>query len=186
MTRQRRLLVVAAIAGFVVAITATGSSAAPVDENSFGSSNIIREQLSGFNEVPLALSTPANANFVAFINERNQEISYRLSYADFPTAVTQSHVHFGSPAQAGGISFFLCTNLGNAPAGVTVQACPAAPGTISGTIKPGDVIGPNAQGIAPGEFAEIVKAIRAGATYVNIHTAAFPPGEARAQLGHQH
>jgi hypothetical protein len=184
MTRQRRLLLVAAIAGFVVAITATGSSAAPVDENSFGSDNIIREQLSGFNEVPLALSTPGTASFRAVINDKAQEITYRLTYAAFPTAVTQSHVHFGSPAQSGGVSFFLCSNLGNGPAGT--QACPAAPATITGTIKPADVIGPNAQGIAPGEFAEIVKAIRAGATYVNIHTVQFAPGEARAQLGHQH
>ena len=184
MTRHRRLLLVAAIAGFVVAITATGSSAAPVDENSFGTDNIIREQLSGFNEVPLALSTPANASFRAVINDKTQEIAYRLTYADFPTAVTQSHVHFGSQSQAGGVSFFLCTNLGNGPAGT--QACPAAPATITGTIKPADVIGPAAQGIAAGEFAEIVKAIRSGATYVNIHTMAFPPGEVRAQLGHQH
>ena len=31
-----------------------------------------------------------------------------------------------------------------------------------------------AQGIAPGEFGEMVDAIRAGATYVNVHTTGRP------------
>jgi hypothetical protein len=168
-----------------VAITATGSAATPSGEDSFGG-NVQFVQLSGFNETPLAVSTSANASFRISINDRTQEISYRLSYADFPTAVTQAHVHFGSPSQTGGISFFLCTNLGNAPAGVVVQACPAVPATITGTIKPADVIGPAAQGIAAGEFAEIAKAIRGGSAYVNVHTTAFPVGEARAPLGHHH
>jgi CHRD domain len=45
---------------------------------------------------------------------------------------------------------------------------------------------PNAQavgqGIAAGEFDELVDAIRAGFTYANVHTTAFPPGEIRAQI----
>jgi hypothetical protein len=185
MIRRSRLLVVAATVGAAVAVTATASSATTGEPDTRdGQVSFFSEQLSGFNEVPLALSTPATAQFRAVINDRAQEITYRLSYADFPTAVTQSHVHFGSPAQQGGISFFLCSNLPAPPAGT--QACPAAPATITGTIKPADVIGPPLQGIAAGEFAEIVKAIRAGATYVNIHTAAFPTGEGRAQIGHQH
>ena len=44
------------------------------------------------------------------------------------------------------------------------------------------MIGPGGQGIAAGEFAELVRAMRAGATYVNIHTTAFPGGEIRGQV----
>lgn len=184
MIRRSRLLVVAATVGAAVAVFATGSAASTDDVESHGGVTVVREQLSGFNETPVALSSPGNASFVAVINDRNQEINYRLTYADLPTTVTQAHVHFGNTQQSGGVSFFLCTNLGNGPAGT--QACPAAPATITGTIKPADVIGPAAQGIAAGEFAEIVKAIRAGFTYANIHTTAFPAGEVRSQLGHQH
>jgi CHRD domain len=41
------------------------------------------------------------------------------------------------------------------------------------------VIGPAGQGIAPGEFAELVAAIRAHATYVNVHTNVRTGGEIR-------
>ena len=132
----------------------------------------------------MAISTPAGGQFRVQINNQAQEITWRLSYSDFATVVNQAHVHFGSAAQSGGISFFLCTNQGNGPAGT--QLCPPAPATISGTITPADIVGPAGQGIAAGEFTEVVQAIRAGFTYVNVHSAAFPLGEIRAQLGHQH
>jgi CHRD domain-containing protein len=182
MTRHRSLLIVAVTVGISVAVLATSSSASPGDEVS--GQGLVREQLSGYAETPLALSSPASGQFRLQINDKTEQITWRLSYADFPTAVTQAHVHFGSPAQTGGISFFLCSNLGNGPAGT--QACPAGPATISGTIAAADIIGPTGQGISAGEFGEVVQAVRAGLTYVNVHTTAFPAGEIRAQLGHHH
>jgi CHRD domain len=44
------------------------------------------------------------------------------------------------------------------------------------------VIGPAAQGIAAGEFTELIDAIRNGVTYVNVHTSKYMGGEIRAQL----
>jgi hypothetical protein len=185
MNRHRlrtRLLTIAVTVGTAAAITASVGAATP-DEAARGQ-NSVREQLSGFAETPLAISTPADGEFRLRINNQTQEITWRLTYAEFGTAVTQAHVHFGSPAQTGGISFFLCSNLGNGPAGT--QPCPAAPAALSGTITPTDIIGPAAQGIGPGELAEIVAAIHAGYTYVNVHSTAFPVGEIRSQLGHHH
>lgn len=182
MTRHRSLLVVAVTVGITVATVATASSATTGGGNS--GQGTVREVLSGYAETPLALSSPAAGQFRMQINERTQEITWRLSYSDFATTVQQAHVHFGSPAQTGGISFFLCTNLGNGPAGT--QTCPPAPATITGTITAADITGPAAQGIGAGEFGEVVQAFRAGFTYVNVHSVAFPAGEIRAQLGHQH
>ena len=169
------------ILGATIAATAVASSAA-ADGN--GGAKKFQERLTGYAEVPLALSSGGSGTFQARIDDDQQQITYTLSYAGLEAAVTQAHIHFGSVSQVGGISVFLCTNLGNGPAGT--QACPAAPATISGTIRPADVIGPAAQGISAGEFDELVAAIRAGAAYVNVHSTLFPVGEIRAQLQHSH
>lgn len=152
-------------------------------------SSKIREELSGFEEDPAALSTTGNGSFRLWIDEDDQELTYKLSYADLEGAVTQAHIHLGGTAQSGGISTFLCSNLGNGPAGT--QACPAAPATITGTLAAANVIGPIPQGIAAGEMAELIDAIEADTTYVNVHTTLYPAGEIRSQLdggnhGHGH
>jgi len=145
-----------------------------------GGKDGIQETLNGYEETPLALSTPGSGEFEAHVRASKEQISYSLSYANLEAPVTQAHIHFGAIGQSGGISVFLCSNLGNGPAGT--QACPDAPATITGKIKPGDVIGPAAQGIDPGQFDELIDGIRAGATYANVHSTKYPGGEIRAQL----
>lgn len=146
--------------------------------------------LIGYNETPQTLSTTGHGQLDAVIDDRDQEIRWQLSYGDLEGTVTQAHIHLGRPATTGGVSVFFCSNLGNGPAGT--QACPVpAPGTdamVSGTFRPADVIGPAGQGIAAGEFAELVAAIRAGATYANVHTTKYPGGEIRTPVrrGHSH
>ena len=164
----------AAGVGVIAAVTVAATVAVA------GGGESIREQLSGYEEDPVVRSTPGNGSFKAHISDRRQEIDYRLSYADLESDVTQAHIHFGGPRQSGGISVFLCTNLGNGPVGT--QACPAPPATVTGTIRPADVIGPTAQGIGAGEFTELIDAIRHGVTYVNVHSMKYPGGEIRAQL----
>jgi len=145
--------------------------------------------LIGYQEVP-ALSTGASARWDAVIDERNSTVDWQLTYSGpFEGTVTQSHIHFGQRGVNGGISVFFCSNLGNGPAGT--QACPqptAAEPTvmISGTFTPANVIGPAGQGITAGQFDELIRAIRAGVTYTNIHTTAFPGGEIRGQVRRGH
>jgi hypothetical protein len=177
-----RLVAVAAIT-VVTAVTAGSAAMAHGGDDARGGVFFLRERLSGLAENP-SLSTTGNGTFRAQVNERTQQITYTLSYADLEGAVAQAHIHFGNPWQNAGISVFLCTNQGNGPAGT--QACPPAPATITGTITPADVIGPTGQGITAGQFEELIAAVRAGATYVNVHSALYPAGEIRAQLGHHH
>src|SRR5436190_1232135 len=143
--------------------------------------------LTGYNETPATLSTPGNGRFDLLIDERRGEVHWQLSYADLESAVTQAHIHLGRPAITGGISTFLCSNLGNGPAGT--QACPPAPATVTGTIHASDIIGPVGQGIGAGQLDELVRAIRSGVAYANVHSSTWPGGEIRAQLrrgkGHQ-
>jgi hypothetical protein len=183
MTRRNQLFTLIMVMGVAVAVIATGSMATA----SNGSHDVpvaLHEELTGYEETPLAISTTGSGQFRAKITEAQQRITYTLSYSGLEGTVTQAHIHFGSESQTGGISVFLCSNLGNGPAGT--QACPAAPATVSGTITPADIIGPGVQGIAAGEFAELLRAIRAGATYVNVHSTLYPVGEIRARLSHNH
>ena len=78
----------------------------------------------------------------------------------------------------GGVSAFFCGGGGK-------PACPTPSGTVTGVIVPADIVGPAAQGINPGEptaFDELVRAIRSGFAYANVHTTRWPGGEIRGQL----
>jgi CHRD domain len=150
------------------------------------SGNGVQETLTGYEEVPI-VSTPGVGEFHANINRSRDEIRYRLTFSGLESNVTQSHIHFENPTNAGPIVAWLCGTPSNpGPAGT--QMCPAGGGTITGVIRPANVgtagtTGSEGRGISPGEFDEFVRAIRAGSTYVNVHTVGNPPGEIRAQLG---
>ncbi len=139
---------------------------------------LVQARVQGIQEVP-SVSTAGSGDFVARVSDG--AIEFTLSYSDLEGSVLQAHIHFGQAGVNGGVSAFLCTNLGNGPAGT--QACPASPATVTGTIVPGDVIGPGGQGIGAGELDELLDAIDAGVAYVNVHTDLHPGGEIRGQLG---
>ena len=172
---NKSALVLCALAGVTVSAVAVG-----------GGFKVLQEFLSGYEEVP-SVSTAANGELTARISNDESQIDWELTYSDLEGAIQQAHIHFGNAGVNGGISVFLCTNLGNGPAGI--QPCPAPPATITGTILAADV-SPNipataaarTQGINTGEIGELIAAMRAGATYVNVHTTMWPGGEVRSQI----
>lgn len=173
------------IAMLAAGAAALGIAAFALAGGSGAGFNQLRATMSGYQEVP-AVSSTGSADFTADVGKDGDSISWQLSYGGLEGAVQQSHIHFGQRSVNGGISVFLCTNLGNGPAGT--QACPQA-GTISGTITAADVspaipatAGARTQGIDTGEYDELVQAIDAGKTYANVHTVKWPGGEIRAQL----
>jgi len=123
---------------------------------------------------PGTISTTGIGEFVAEIDDEAQTISFILTYSELEGgAVTQAHIHFGARGISGGVSAFLC--------GGPRPACPPF-GTVTGVITAADIIGPASQGIEPGSFGELVRAIRSGVTYVNVHTTRWPAGEIRGQI----
>jgi hypothetical protein len=175
--RLRLAVAVAVVAALAVVVTTAIA----------GGGKDIREHLTGYQEDPLALSTTGKGSFQARIDEAEQHIFYRLSYESLEGSPTQAHIHFGGRAQSGGISVWLCSNLPSpSPAPAGTQPCPMPSGTVTGVIGASDVVGPSGQGIEPGQFDELVAAVRAGKTYANVHSTKYPAGEIRAQLDRHH
>jgi hypothetical protein len=166
---MRKLVVLTALA-LLPLFAVVGSSAVASHRGDRGG---LTARLSGFQEVP-AVSTTGSGRFRATVD--NDSIDFRLTYGNLTSAVSAAHIHFGQKSVDGGVIAFLCGGGGKA-------GCPPS-GTITGTITATDVIGPAEQGITSGEFAEVVRALRAGVTYVNVHTSNFVDGEIRGQIDH--
>jgi len=170
-TRMRLTLAVTVVGALAVGGTAAIAGGGPKQS---------KGALNGYQEVP-AVSSTGTGSFRAAIAPNGDAIAYKLSYSSLEGDVTQAHIHFGQRGVNGGIVTFLCSNLGNGPAGT--QACPPAPATVEGTIEADDIVGAAAaQGIAAGELGEVLRAIRAGMTYANVHTSKHAGGEIRSQL----
>lgn len=160
----------AAFVAAVAVLAMLGSSAAGQRK-----SNSLKADLEGFEEVPAVSSTGTGELRVRIAND-DSSFTFELTYEGLEGATTLfSHIHLGQKGVIGGICVFLCGGGGR-------PACTPTSGTFSGTVTAADVIGPAGQGISAGEFAELLRAMREGATYANVHTDKHPPGEIRGQI----
>jgi hypothetical protein len=122
------------------------------------------------------------------ISEDGNSMTYTLNYSDLEGSITQAHLHFAQEGVNGAIVVFLCQTATNPDPTGHAATCPQS-GTVTGTLTAANMT-PSAavQGIAPGEFAELVRAVRAGVTYANVHSAGtgvptnFAAGEIRGQI----
>jgi len=153
----------------ILLLVLTGSSATADS----GKENSFKARLSGFHEVP-AISIAGTGHFRAHVDETETSLTFELRYSDLQAAPTAAHVHLGQAGVNGGVMYFLC--------GGSKPACPNPPAVITGTVTASDIVGPSGQGIAAGEFAEVLRAMRRGVTYANVHTSSFPGGEIRGQV----
>jgi hypothetical protein len=168
-SEMKRLIVILSAAALALAVIGVASASGSTNRNGFKASLI------GYNEVP-SISSPATGSLRLSVNEAATTITFTLKYSGVPgNAVTASHIHLGQAAANGGVIAFLC-------GGGSKPACPASPATVTGTIVASDILGPTTQGIAAGDFAAALRALRSGFTYVNVHTPAYPSGEIRGQI----
>ena len=183
MTRKSLLISMAVGVGLAI----SGGPSAFCDDHGRHSARRFRAELRGSEEVP-AVSTAAKGNVRLRISRDEDEVAWRLEYRDLQGTVTQSHIHVGDHHTTGGISVWFCNATATPPATIPApQACPPAPAggpaaVLTGTFTTADVAGPNAQLVAPGELAELIKAIRSGLAYANVHSSLVPGGEIRGEL----
>jgi hypothetical protein len=112
---------------------------------------------------------------------------YRLSYRNLEGEVLMAHIHLGQPGVNGNVVIWLCQTVTNpAPASVaaTTPTCPGPTmGNVTSTITASKVLGLAAQRLEAQNLNELlVRALRTGAAYVNVHTTVLPGGEIRGQL----
>ncbi|MDQ3866440.1 MAG: CHRD domain-containing protein [Actinomycetota bacterium] len=166
---MKKLGIAASLVATLAAVVALAASSAM----SRGGSRLdFDAHLTGFNEVPAISTTGRGSLDVDLVGG---VLRYRLRYSRLESNALFAHIHFAQRRVNGGVIAFLCGG-GDKP------ACPARAGTVTGTIDAADIIGPEAQGIEPGAFDEVVRAMRAQRTYANVHTERFPQGEIRGQI----
>ena len=163
-------LIAVALSALMTSVFATGAQGGKV--------NVKADTLTGYQETPSTLASTGTGTFAAEIDEDAGVITYALTYDGLSSPALFAHIHFGGRFLSGGVAAFLCGGGGK-------PACPVGgtAGTpVTGVVNAADIIGPAAQGIAPGDIATIIQAIRSGVTYVNVHTMNHPSGEIRGQV----
>jgi len=151
----------------------TGTMSLTISLSSAGEKERLSTKLTGFDETPSIL-TNGTGTFTATFDPGATSLSFSLTYSGLSSNVTQGHIHFAEPGVPGSIIVFLCS--GPKP------ACPAAGGTVTGTVTGADVLAVSSQGVTAGSFSDLLRILRSGDAYVNVHTANHPAGEIRGQL----
>jgi CHRD domain len=169
---SRTSLIAIALAAVAAVAAAQGT---PPSQGSQSNQRVRTREINGFQETnPSSVMTTGVGQFEAKIYPTF--IEYTLTYEGLEGGATLfAHIHFARDGVTGGVVAFLCGGGGKPP-------CPPVAGTVTGVITAADVVGPANQGIEPGNFEELVRALRTGTAYANIHTTRFPAGEVRGQI----
>jgi hypothetical protein len=147
-----------------------------------------------FTPTPPSTATPADSRAqgqaIFRISADGSTVDFRLIASNIDNVI-MAHIHCGRPGANGPIRMWLYPVIGPAGAPGPNGSGPQNGVLASGTFSPGAVICPAAN---VGQDMALVDAIRAGLTYVNVHTndgqgaantgpGDFPGGEIRGQLG---
>lgn len=177
-------------AGVLVAVACGGVAFAHENARRF-----FVEFMNGLQEAPAIVSTTGNGTFAASISRDGSRINYVLTFKELEGDVRMAHIHIGHPQNSGPVVLWLCDSEQNPSPSATTPACTEddpsnlRAGKVTGTLTADDVQAAANNGIAgapattPGELDEVIALIRAGKTYVNLHTSTFGAGEIRSQIG---
>ena len=150
-----------------------------------------------FTPVPPSTATPADSRgqgeAIFRVNDDGTTVSvdFRLIASNIDNVI-MSHIHCGRPGQNGPIRMWLYPVIGPTGAQGPNGSGPQNGVLASGTFTPTGVVCPAS---AVGVDMPLLDAMRAGLTYVNVHTndgvaptntgpGDFPGGEIRGQLDH--
>jgi hypothetical protein len=148
------------------------------------------EVLSVAPGAPHPSDSPAQGQAIFRVSDDGSTVDFRLIASNIEN-INQAHIHCGLFGTNGPIRMWLHPNIG--PTGTAVIALGRHDGVLaSGTFAPAGVVCPAAAIGRPADMP-LLDAIRAGLTYVNVHTTDgvnpgntgpgdFPGGEIRGQI----
>lgn len=129
-----------------------------------------RTHLSSSEEVP---PIDSRATGQAIFQLRGDGLHYKVIVANIEN-VTMAHIHLAPAGVNGPVVAWLYPD---APPAQLI------PGRFNGVLAEGVINDSNLVGPLAGmTLADLVAAIRAGNTYVNVHTSQYPAGEIRGQI----
>ncbi len=151
---------------FVLLLIAVFASFGVVAEE-YGGHRGFKAKITGEQVVPPVM-TMAKGEAV-FTLTKDDELSYKLTLTDMEN-VTAAHIHIGKMGKNGG-----------PVAGLF--AGPKKEGKFSGALSEGTITAKELIGPLAGKTVEdLVKLIKSGEAYVNVHTDKYPDGEIRGQI----
>ncbi|NHN46511.1 CHRD domain-containing protein [Halostella sp. JP-L12] len=169
-SQARRPFLKALGTGVVTGFTAGPVAADSGKENGDDKRKTFVASCSGDEEVP-PVDTEATGTGTFKLRKGGSELQYKLTVANITDAVA-AHIHYEVAGENGPVIVGL---YGGSTTGRTQGVL------AEGTITDDDLTGP----FSGRTVADLVDAIRAGNTYVNVHTEAHPAGEIRGQIGEQ-
>jgi len=164
---------------FVLAIAVALALVVALPAGAGNGRNFTAAPLSGSNEVPANDSQGSGvAHFK--LSKDGTALSYKLIVANLDN-VLQAHIHCGSADENGAVVAFLY------PPAPPAQLIP---GTFNGVLQTGVItdaqiiplVGNTICGADIEDLDDLIAQMRAGNTYVNVHTTALPGGEIRGQI----
>jgi hypothetical protein len=163
---MRKLIILIGLSLLIAVVAAAGVSAKPEHNRNFVA------PLSGAEEVP-PVDTRARGLAKFQLSKDGSEIHYKLIVANIEN-VTQAHIHLAPAGVNGPVVVWLY------PVAPPAQLIP---GRFNGVLAEGTITEANLVGLlADKTLSDLVDEMRAGNTYVNVHTSQFPPGEVRGQI----
>jgi len=124
--------------------------------------------LSGGEAVP-KVKTLAKGEAEFKLSKDGKEFTYKLTVKDIEN-VTAAHIHQGKKGKEG-------------PPLAGLYAGPKKEGKFSGVLAEGVITEKDLMGSVSGKpLSALVKLIKSGGTYVNVHTEGHPVGEIRGQI----
>jgi len=161
MLRSRFPIAATAAVALAMALAANGQAKAK-----FGAT------LKGSSETP---AVDSKGTGTATFTVSGTSVEYKITASGLSGDATAAHIHLGPTTAAGPVVVpFAAKAINNSGNGSV---------TISGSFTSADVKPQTNPSIK--NLDDLLAQMRAGNTYVNIHTAAHPPGEIRGQIAQQ-